>query len=64
MWWCGGAYHHHVPGQGVGQISHRGVAVSIRGLSLRAVSRFVAPGNKTQMMTWKDGSVRTCREAN
>lgn len=57
--WDRGPYHHHISGERVGQVSHGGVAISIRGLSLGAVSRFVAPVNKTQMMTWKENGVDT-----
>ncbi len=46
VWWDRGSYHHHVSSERVGQVSYRGVAISIRGLALRAVSWLVAPVSK------------------
>lgn len=46
VWWDRWSYHHHVSSERVGQVSYGGVAVSIRGLALGAVSWLVAPVSK------------------
>lgn len=46
VWWDKAPYHHHISSERVGQVSYGGVAVSIRGLALRAVSWLVAPVSK------------------
>ena len=44
--WDTGSYHHHVSSERVCQVSDRGVAISIRGLALGAVSWLAAPASK------------------
>lgn len=52
--WNRGSYHHHVPSEGVGQVSNGGVSVSIRGLALGAVSWLVASESKIQRVTQRE----------
>lgn len=56
------SYHHHVSSERVGQVSYRGVAVSIRRLALGAVGWLVASAKKSS--GWQqEKTARTC-EAN